>query len=89
MKLLLPALLLSLPLGSLAGTSQWCHIVSNVQVNCRASPHLDSKVIRTYSPGENVYFLCYKRGDCYKDNWYSIHLYTLGSRQCKFLNTSI
>lgn len=74
MKFFLPALL-SLPLGTVAGTAQWCHIVNAVgKVNCRAGPHLDSTVVRTLSPGENLYFQCYKRGDCYEDNWYDIYL---------------
>ncbi|EBA27267.1 uncharacterized protein AFUA_3G00175 [Aspergillus fumigatus Af293] len=68
MKIVFPALL-SLPIGALAGSAQWCHIVnSDVKVNCRAGPHLNSRVVRTLSPGENLYFGCYKRGDCYKDN---------------------
>lgn len=75
MKIVFPALL-SLPIGALAGSAQWCHIVnSDVKVNCRAGPHLNSRVVRTLSPGENLYFGCYKRGDCYKDNWYNIHSY--------------
>jgi hypothetical protein len=75
MKLIFPALL-SLPLGALAGTAQWCRIVnSDVKVNCRAGPSLNSKVVRTLSPGENLYFACYKRGDCYEDNWYDIYPY--------------
>jgi hypothetical protein len=75
MKFMFPALL-SLPLGALAGSAQWCHIVnSDVKVNCRAGPHLNSRVVRTLSPGENLYFGCYKRGDCYKDNWYDIYPY--------------
>jgi hypothetical protein len=73
MKFTVPTLL-SLPLGALAGSAQWCRIVnSDVKVNCRAGPHLDSRVVRTLSPGENLYFACYKRGDCYKDNWYDIY----------------
>lgn len=75
MKFIFPALL-SLPLGALAGTAQWCQIVnSDVKVNCRAGPHLDSKVVRTLSPGEDLYFACYERGDCYEDNWYDIYPY--------------
>ncbi|KAL2809222.1 hypothetical protein BJX63DRAFT_423984 [Aspergillus granulosus] len=60
--------LLYLPLGALA-TAQWCRIVnSDVKVNCRAGPSLSSRVVRTLNPGENRYFSCYKRGDCYRDN---------------------
>jgi uncharacterized protein YgiM (DUF1202 family) len=73
MKFIFPALL-ALPLGAFAGTAQWCRIVNAAtKVNCRAGPHLDSKIVRTFSAGENLYFLCYKRGDCYEDNWYGIY----------------
>lgn len=73
MKFIFPTLL-SLPLGALAGSAQWCHIVNaDGKVNCRAGPHLDSRVVRTLSPGENLYFACYKRGDCYEDNWCDIY----------------
>ena len=78
MKFIFPTLL-TLPLGALAGSAQWCRIVNaDGKVNCRAGPHLDSRVVRTLSPGENLYFACYKRGgDCYNDNWYDIYPYIL------------
>jgi uncharacterized protein YraI len=67
MKAMLATLLL-LPLGALG--AEWCTIVnSNSKVNCRAGPSLSSRVVRQLTPGKDYYFTCYKRGDCYNDNW--------------------